>query len=112
MTRRTLHAIGVLLPLLAAHVACAQEPRRSAATAAEAFRSGQYDDALRMARADAAREPRNAAPVRLQGAVLRATGRYADAEDVMLAGGRRKTDPDLYQYRHVHLSAGDVCHSR
>lgn len=85
MTRRTLHAIGVLLPLLAAHVACAQEPRRSAATAAEAFRSGQYDDALRMARADAAREPRNAAPVRLQGAVLRATGRYADAEDVMAA---------------------------
>jgi len=71
---------------VAAPVACAQEPAtRGAATAQEALRNGQYDDAVRMARADAAREPADARPVRVHADALRATGKYAEAEDVLLA---------------------------
>ena len=38
-----------------------------------------------MARADAAREPANSQPVRFQADALRATGRYAEAEEALLA---------------------------
>jgi cellulose synthase operon protein C len=81
-----------LAAVFAVPVACAQEPAaaRSATTAREALRSGQYDDAIRMARADAAREPANPDPVRIQAAALRGTGKYAEAEDVLLAFTRAR----------------------
>jgi cellulose synthase operon protein C len=85
MNRRLLSF--VLLSFAAAimaPVACAQEPpARNATTAAEALRVGQYDDAIRMARADAARQPSDATPVRIHADALRATGKYAEAEDVL-----------------------------
>jgi tetratricopeptide (TPR) repeat protein len=69
-----------------APVACAQEPpARNASTAQEALRIGQYDDAIRMARGDASREPANATPVRIHADALRATGKYAEAEDILTA---------------------------
>lgn len=75
-----------LAPLVGAPVACAQDAApRQARSAAEALRTGQYDDALRMAQADAAREPANPAAVRIQAEVYRATGRYADAEAALVA---------------------------
>jgi tetratricopeptide (TPR) repeat protein len=85
MNRRLLPVLVVsLAATIVAPVACAQEPpARNATTAAEALRVGQYDDALRMARADAAREPANATPVRIQADVLRGTGKYAEAEEVL-----------------------------
>src|SRR5688572_11595885 len=87
MNRRVLSL--VLLSLAAsivAPVACAQEPpARNATTAAEALRIGQYDDAIRMARADAARQPSEPAPVRIHADALRATGKYAEAEEVLNA---------------------------
>ena len=58
---------------------------RSATTAQGALRTGQYDDAIRMAKADAAREPANPNPVRIHADALRATGKYAEAEEVLLA---------------------------
>ena len=87
MTRRGMSWMVLpLIALMAAPVACAQESAaRQAATASEALRTGQYDDAIRMARADAAREPANSAPVRIQADALRGTGKYAEAEDVLLA---------------------------
>lgn len=86
MKRRLLPLVAALVPMLGAHVACAQEPAsRPAASAAEALRTGQYEDAIRMARADAAREARNAGPVRLHADAMRAMGRYAEAEDLLIA---------------------------
>ena len=70
---------------IAAPVACAQEAVRSASTAQGALRTGQYDDAIRMAKADAEREPANPNPVRIHADALRAMGKYAEAEDVLLA---------------------------
>lgn len=84
MRRRLLHALVCVLPLLAGPIACAQEPAaRPVTSAAEALLFGQYENALRMARADAAREPDNPLPIRLQAEVLRGTGRYADAEALL-----------------------------
>ena len=87
MSRRLASALVVVAAaLMAAPVACAQEQVvRNATNAREALRFGQYDDAIRMARADAAREPANAQPVRIHADALRGTGKYADAEDVMIA---------------------------
>ena len=83
---------------LVAPVACAQEPpARNASTAEEALRIGQYDDAIRMARADAAREPANAKPVRIQADALRETGKYAEAEEALAAFLRaHPDDPSLW----------------
>ena len=77
MTRRGMSWMVLpLIALMAAPVACAQESAaRQAATASEALRTGQYDDAIRMARADAAREPANSVPVRIQADALRGTGK-------------------------------------
>ena len=85
MSRRMLPVVLLsMAATLVAPVACAQEPpARNASNAEEALRFGQYDDALRMARADAAREPTNARPVRIQADVLRGTGKYAEAEEVL-----------------------------
>jgi cellulose synthase operon protein C len=85
MSRRILPVVLLsLAATLVAPVACAQEPpARNASNAEEALRTGQYDDALRMARADAAREPTNVRPVRIQADVLRGIGKYAEAEDVL-----------------------------
>lgn len=87
MSRRVLSALALALTAaVAAPVACAQEPAaRTAANAQEALRYGQYDDAIRMAKADAAREPANSRPVRIHADALRSTGRYAEAEEVLLA---------------------------
>ncbi len=87
MNRRVLTALSLsVAAVLAAPVACAQEPgARSVTTAIEALRYGQYDDAIRMARADATREPANSQPIRVQADAFRATGRYAEAEDALLA---------------------------
>jgi tetratricopeptide (TPR) repeat protein len=77
-----------MLPLAAliAPAACAQESAaRQAATAREALRMGQYDDAIRMARADAGREPATSEPVRILAGALRGTGKYAEAEDALVA---------------------------
>jgi tetratricopeptide (TPR) repeat protein len=87
MMRRAMSLV-ILLPiaLLVAPTACAQESAaRQAATASEALRTGQYDDAIRMARADATREPANSSPVRIHADALRGTGKYAEAEEVLLA---------------------------
>jgi hypothetical protein len=81
MMRRAMSLV-ILLPiaLLVAPTACAQESAaRQAATASEALRTGQYDDAIRMARADATREPANSSPVRIHADALRGTGKYAEA---------------------------------
>lgn len=85
MTHRMLSALLVALSaVLAAPVACAQEPpARNATTAEEALRFGQYDDAVRMARAEAGREPANPKPVRIQADALRGTGKYVEAEDIL-----------------------------
>jgi tetratricopeptide (TPR) repeat protein len=94
MNRRLLPVFLLSIAAAAvAPIACAQEPpARNATTATEALRFGQYDDALRMARADAAREPANATPVRIQADVLRGTGKYAEAEDVHAAFLRAHPD--------------------
>jgi tetratricopeptide (TPR) repeat protein len=99
MNRRLLPLFLVsLAAATVAPVACAQEPPlRDASTAAEALRIGQYDDALRLARADAAREPANAAPVRLQADALRSTGKYSEAESVLAAFLQaHPNDPSLW----------------
>ena len=99
MSRRALSALLLTIAAaVAAPVACAQEPpARNATTAQEALRTGQYDDAIRMARADATREPANAEPVRIHAAALRATGKYAEAEEVLLAFTRaRPNDASLW----------------
>ena len=95
MSRRVLPVVLLsLAAALVAPVACAQEPpARNAGNAEEALRFGQYDEALRMARADAAREPTSAKPVRIQADVLRGTGKYAEAEEV-LAGFIREHPND------------------
>ena len=86
MNARALSAVVLsLAAAIAAPVACAQEAARSASTAQGALRTGQYDDAIRMAKADAAREPANPNPVRIHADALRATGKYAEAEEVLLA---------------------------
>ena len=87
MTRELLSALLVSVAVLAtAPLACAQEPpARNATTAEEALRFGQYDDAIRMARADATREPANSRPVRIHADALRATGKYGEAEEVLQA---------------------------
>ena len=93
MRRRALALFALsLAAVFVVPVACAQEPAAasSATTAREALRSGQYDDAIRMARADAAREPANPDAVRIQAAALRGTGKYAEAEDVLLAFTRAR----------------------
>lgn len=78
---------------IVAPVACAQEPPvRNASTAREAVRIGQYDDAIRMARADASREPGSSAPVGIHADALRATGKYAEAEDLLVAFIRAHPD--------------------
>lgn len=81
--------LPLLFPVAAALVApsaCAQESAaRQATTASDALRQGQYDDAIRMARAEAAREPANGQPVRIHANALRGTGKYAEAEDVIVA---------------------------
>lgn len=94
MKRRLLSVIFLsATAVIFAPVACAQEPRTpAAASAEEAFRTGQYDDALRMARAEAAREPANAGAVRIQADALRATGKYAEAEEVIVAFTRTRPD--------------------
>ena len=79
--------------LVTAPLACAQEPpARNATTAEEALRFGQYDDAIRMARADAAREPASSRPARIHADALRATGKYAEAEEVLQAFLRAHPD--------------------
>ena len=87
MNRRALTALTLsVAAVLAAPVACAQEPSaRNVTTAIEALRYGQYDDAIRMARADATREPANSRPIRIQADAFHATGRYAEAEEALLA---------------------------
>jgi len=94
VSRRLASAIVLVVAgLMAAPVACAQEQvARNATNAREALQFGQYDDAIRMARADAAREPANARPVRIHADALRGTGKYADAEDVMIAFTRAHPD--------------------
>src|SRR5688572_18814975 len=77
---------------IAAPVACAQEAAQSASTSQGALRTGQYDDAIRMAKADAAREPTNPNPVRIHADALRATGKYAEAEEVLLAFTKARPD--------------------
>lgn len=75
-----------LSALVAAPIACAQEPSgRTATTAQEALRHGQYDDAIRMAREESARDASSSRPVRVHADALRATGRYAEAEEVITA---------------------------
>ena len=100
MRRRALALFALsLAAIFAVPVACAQEPAaaRSATTARGALRTGQYDDAIRMARADAAREPANPDAIRIQAAALRGTGKYAEAEDVLLAFTRaRPNDPSVW----------------
>ena len=85
MTPRALSGLLVALSaVLAAPVACAQEPpARTATTAEEALRIGQYDEALRMARAEASREPANPVPARIQADALRSTGKYVEAEGIL-----------------------------
>ena len=87
MNRNLLSVLLVsVAALVTAPLACAQEPpARNATTAAEALHFGQYDDAIRMARADANREPANSRPVRIHADALRATGKYAEAEEVLQA---------------------------
>ncbi len=76
--------VSVAAALVTAPLACAQEPpARNATTAAEALRFGQYDDAIRMARADASREPASSRPARIHADALMATGKYGEAEDVL-----------------------------
>lgn len=85
MSHRVLSLLMVSLSaVVAAPMACAQEPSgRTATTAHEALRLGQYDDAIRMARAEATRDPARSA--RVHADALRATGRYAEAEEVLTA---------------------------
>jgi tetratricopeptide (TPR) repeat protein len=87
VSRRLLSALLLTMAaVMAAPVACAQEQGiRNATNARDALRFGQYDDAIRMARADAAREPANSQPVRVQADALRGTGKYSEAEELMLA---------------------------
>jgi tetratricopeptide (TPR) repeat protein len=87
MTRRVLSALFVAIAAaVTAPLACAQEPAaRNARNAEEALRFGQYDDAIRMARADAAREPASSRHVRIHADALRATGKYAEAEALLTA---------------------------
>lgn len=94
MTRNLLSAILVsVAAVVTAPLACAQEPpARNATTAAEALHIGQYDDAIRMARAEATREPANSRPVRIHADALRSTGKYAEAEEVLQAFVRAHPD--------------------
>ena len=94
MNRRLLSTLLVsVAAVVTAPLACAQEPpARSATTAAEALHVGQYDDAIRMARAEATREPANSRPVRIHADALRATGKYAEAEEVLQAFVRAHPD--------------------
>lgn len=94
MIRRLVPAALVLLTAaLLAPVACAQEPpARNASTAIEALRIGQYGDAIRMARADAARQPANTEAVGIHAAALRATGKYQEAEELLAAFLRAHPD--------------------
>lgn len=94
MIRRLVPAALVLLTAaLLAPVACAQEPpARNASTAIEALRIGQYGDAIRMARAAAARQPANAEAVGIHAAALRATGKYQEAEELLAAFLRAHPD--------------------
>jgi tetratricopeptide (TPR) repeat protein len=79
--------------LLAAPTARAQESdARQAATASEALRTGQYDNAIRMARADADREPANSRHIRILADALRGTGKYAEAEEALLAFASARPD--------------------
>jgi tetratricopeptide (TPR) repeat protein len=94
MTRRAMSLFMLpLTALLVAPVACAQESSaRQAGTAGEALRTGQYDDAIRMARAEANRAPASSGPVRIHAEALRHTGKYAEAEEVLLAFTRSQPD--------------------
>jgi tetratricopeptide (TPR) repeat protein len=99
MTRRVLSALFVAIAAaVTAPLACAQEPAaRNARNAEEALRFGQYDDAIRMARADAAREPATSRHVRIHADALRATGKYAEAEAVLTAfAGAHPDDATLW----------------
>jgi tetratricopeptide (TPR) repeat protein len=78
-------------------MACAQEPRITPTSAAEAVLVGQYDDALRMARSAASRDPQNPAHVRDLANALRATGKYAEAEAAIGAFTQANpSDPSLW----------------
>jgi tetratricopeptide (TPR) repeat protein len=94
--------------LLMAPSACAQESAaRPAGSAAQALRQGQYDDAIRMARSESSREPANSFPVRILAEALRSTGKYADAEDALLAFTRAQpADPSVWN------DLGEVQHER
>jgi tetratricopeptide (TPR) repeat protein len=93
-------AFLLTLAALTAPVACAQEPpARTAGTAEEALRIGQYEDAIRMAKADAAREPANSVPVKIHAEALRSTGKYADAEGLLAEFARAHPgDASIWNY--------------
>ena len=87
--RRVIPLIVAVLPVVIAPLACAQEPRTPPpATAREAVRVGRYDDALRMARSAAAREPDSAGHVRDLADALAATGQYEQAAVALQEFGR------------------------
>jgi tetratricopeptide (TPR) repeat protein len=112
MRRRILAALLTGLPLVTAPLACAQEPR--ATNAAEAVHTGQYDDAIRMARSAASSEPRNPAHVRQLAAALRATGKYAESEAALDAFTKANpTDPSLWtQLGIVQRERGRLAEAR
>jgi len=94
MNRRIFSLLMVSLSaVVAAPVACAQEPSgKKVATAQEGLRVGQYDEAIRLAQAEASRDPARSDPVRIHAEALRAIGRYAEAEEVLAAFNRAHPD--------------------
>lgn len=84
MMRRGFFLLAAVLPAIVSPLACAQEPRTPPASAREALRLGEYAEAIRMARADLAREPGLAAHARVMADALAATGEYAAAESVLV----------------------------
>ena len=82
-----LRALVTAAFLLAAPVACAQDARSAsgaqASTPGEALRTGAYDRAIDMARAAMRQDAANAGHVRVLASALRATGKYAEAEEAI-----------------------------
>ncbi|HEX7123797.1 MAG TPA: tetratricopeptide repeat protein [Gemmatimonadaceae bacterium] len=96
LTRTALAALLVC----AAPVACAQEARTAAAALQEsqaALRAGRYDEVISLSRPWVQRDSASASQVRVLAAALRATGRYAEAEDALARYAEaHPRDPSLW----------------
>jgi tetratricopeptide (TPR) repeat protein len=114
MRHRLLAVLLAALPLVTAPLACAQDAQITPTSAAEAVLIGRYDDAIRMARAATSRDAQNPAHARDLANALRATGKYAEAEDALDTFTKANpSDPSLWtQLGIVQRERGRLAEAR